>query len=272
MADYVPNFVVIITNASFDQTDHWREAISDINMNPVVVRPDSDNLPQLMDNAEFIMICVDNATEIEAYSFALGYLQVHNEPFEDWVLYVDDSLGEAIQIPYNLMTLPHRMVSDWTDFRLTLAADAKNLRKISEDGYETNRVFVCMPFTDKETGSAEHWDAVYAAISTGATRGGARQVERIKDIAGHGFQTQDFIKIQITHCDYAVADLTEMRPNVLMEAGYMFGCGHDNADLLFIGQVGKSPTLFYGARVLQYENATDLEATVKQWFARRIAK
>lgn len=69
-----------------------------------------------------------------------------------------------------------------------------------------------------------------------------------------------------------VADLTEMRPNVLMEAGYMFGCGHDNEDLLLVGQVGKSPTLFYGARVLQYENATDLEATVQQWFARRIAK
>jgi len=272
MADFLKNLVVIITTASFDQTDRWREAISDNKMNPVVLRPDSDNLPQLMDDTEFIMICVDNATEIEAYSFALGYLQVHNEPFVDWVLYVDDSAGDGIQIPYNLMTLPHRMVSDWTDFGLTLAADAKNLRKISEDGYDTNRVFVCMPFTDKETGLSNHWDSVYDAISSGARRGGARLVERIKDIAGHGFQTQNFIKVQIEHCDYAVADLTELRPNVLMEAGYMFGCGHDSSDLLLVGQVGQSPTLFYGAHVLQYENATDLEVTVQQWFARRIAR
>jgi hypothetical protein len=148
------------------------------------------------------------------------------------------------------MTLPHRMVSDWTDFSQTLAADAKNLRKSSTDGYETNRSFVCMPFSDKETASAEHWDAVYAAISTVATRGGARLVERVKDIAGQGFQTQNFIKIQIEHCDYAVADLTEMRPNVLMEAGYMFGCGHDNEDFLLVGQIGKSPTLFYGTHAL----------------------
>lgn len=272
MPDYVPDLVVIITNASFDQTDRWKEAISDINMNPVVVRPDSDNLPQLIDDAEFTMICVNNATEVEAYSFSLGYVQVNKDPFQDWVLYVDDSAGEEIQIPYNLMTLPHRMVSDWTDFSHTLAADAKLCRKIYKVGYAKKRVFVCMPFTDKETGSPEHWDAVYDAIATGATRGGARKVERVKDIAGHGFQTQNFIKIQIEHCDYAVADLTEMRPNVLMEAGYMFGCGHDNEDLLLVGQVGKSPTLFYGARVLQYENATNLEATVQQWFARRIAK
>ena len=67
-----------------------------------------------------------------------------------------------------------------------------------------------------------------------------------------------------------VSDLTEMRPNVLMEAGYMFGCGHDNADMLFVGQVRKSPTMSYGARVLQYENATDLEVAVHEWFARRV--
>jgi nucleoside 2-deoxyribosyltransferase len=111
---------------------------------------------------------------------------------------------------------------------------------------------------------------VYDAIATGATRGGARKVERVKDIAGQGFQTQNFIKIQIEHCDYAVADLTEMRPNVMMEAGYMFGCGHDSSDLLLVGQVGKSPTSFYGAHVLQYENASDLEVAVHEWFERRV--
>jgi hypothetical protein len=270
MADYEKNLVVIITNASFDKTDRWREAISGIKMNPVVVRPDSANLPQLIDDAEFIMVCVDNDYEIESYSFALGYVQVDNDPFQDWVLYVDATAGDAIQIPYNLMTLPHRMISDWTDFEGTLAADTKLCRKIYKDGYAKRRVFVCMPFTDKETGSTEHWDSVYASIATGATRGGARLVERVKDIAGHGFQTQNFIKIQIEHCDYAVADLTEMRPNVLMEAGYMFGCGHDSSDLLLVGQVGKSPKSFYGAHVLQYENASDLEVAVHEWFARRV--
>jgi hypothetical protein len=270
MADFVKDLVVIITNASSDQTDRWREAISDIKMNPVVARPDSASLPQLIDNAEFIMICVENVNEIDSYSFALGYVQVDNDPFEDWVLYVDATAGDAIQIPYNLMTLPHRMVSDWTDFEVTLAADTKLCRKIYKDGYAKRRVFVCMPFTDKETGLTNHWDSVYDAISSGSRRGGARLVERVKDIAGHGFQTQNFIKIQIEHCDYAVADLTEMRPNVLMEAGYMFGCGHDNSDLLFIGQVGQSPTLFYGAHVLQYENASDLEVAVTEWFERRV--
>lgn len=49
MADYEKNLVVIITTASFDQTDRWREAISDNKMNPVVARPDSANLPQLTD-------------------------------------------------------------------------------------------------------------------------------------------------------------------------------------------------------------------------------
>jgi hypothetical protein len=156
------------------------------------------------------------------------------------------------------------MVSDYTDFSQTLTGDAKNLRKSCIDGDEMNRSFVYMPFSDKETAAAEHWDVVYVAISTVATRGGARLVERVKDIAGHGFETQNLIKIQIEHCDFAVADLTEIRPNVLMEAGYMFGCGHDNSDLLLIGQLDKSPTSFYGARVLQYENALDLEMTVQQ--------
>jgi hypothetical protein len=270
MADYEKNLVVIITTASFDQTDRWREAVSGINMNSLVIRPSSDNLPQLIEDAEFIMVCVDNVYEIESYSFALGYVQVHNEPFEDWVLYVDTSAGDAIQIPYNLMTLPHRMVSDWTDFSETLASDLGLCREIYEEGYDSKRVFVCMPFTDKDTGSTNHWDSVYDAISSGARRGGARLVERVKDIAGHGFQTQNFIKIQIEHCDYAVADLTEMRPNVLMEAGYMFGCGHDNSDLLLVGQVGKSPESFYGAHVLQYENASDLEVAVTEWFERRV--
>ncbi len=61
-----------------------------------------------------------------------------------------------------------------------------------------------------------------------------------------------------------------MRPNVLMKAGYMFGCEHDTEDLLFVGQVGKSPTMFYGTRVLQYESAPDLEVAGQQWFARRV--
>jgi hypothetical protein len=95
-------------------------------------------------------------------------------------------------------------------------------------------------------------------------------VERVNDIEGHGQQTQNFIRIQIEHCDFAVADLTEVRPTVLMEAGYMFGCGHDSSDLLLVGQVGQSPTLFYGAHVLQYENASDLEVAVTEWFERRV--
>ena len=66
MADYEKNLVVIITNASFNQTDHWREAISGIKMNPVVVRPDSIDLPQLIDDAEFIMM---KSYVIELYSF-----------------------------------------------------------------------------------------------------------------------------------------------------------------------------------------------------------
>ena len=47
-----------------------------------------------------------------------------------------------------------------------------------------------------------------------------------------------------------VVDLTEMHPKVLMIAGYMFGCEHDTEDLLFVGQVGKSPTMFYSTRAL----------------------
>jgi hypothetical protein len=39
-----------------------------------------------------------------------------------------------------------------------------------------------------------------------------------------------------------------MRPNVLMEAGYMFGCGHNEADLLNDASIEKSPYPFGGTR------------------------
>ena len=44
----------------------------------------------------------------------------------------------------------------------------------------------------------------------------------------------------------SLADLTEMRSNVLMEAGYMFGCGHYEADLLIDASIEKSLYPFGG--------------------------
>ena len=49
-------------------------------------------------------------------------------------------------------------------------------------------------------------------------------------IAAAGFSCQS-----PGYLSQVVAGLAEMRPNALVQTGYMFGCGHEIADLLFDG-------------------------------------
>jgi hypothetical protein len=65
MADHLNGLVVLITNATFNNTDRWSYVMNEIKMNLQVLRPDSDSLPQLIDDAEFNMICLNNADEID---------------------------------------------------------------------------------------------------------------------------------------------------------------------------------------------------------------
>lgn len=99
-----------------------------------------------------------------------------------------------------------------------------------EGSFEKGLVFVIMPFSGTDIGSA------YGAIKDECRKLRLRS-RRVDENAGGGIVIGEITEL-IERAEFIICDLTNERPNVYYELGYAHGVGNEAMDILLIAEEG----------------------------------
>jgi guanylate kinase len=219
------NVFVIVRN-----TDVIKQLIEDynfINVVPVYIYTDQEKIQQ--------RLIAQNVTE-EQLKFRLDRIR---EAFEDYLLH--PQIYREVLINNSNIAEYHRLID-------ILLEKHKGSPEIDE-----KLVFVLMSFNPENHNLVDYYNAMKRAV---IKYDPSMKCINLDEVPG-SFKISDTAKKKVRNCRLVIVDLTENKPNVFYELGYVHGIAKD-----FIITAHKTtPEVFYSSeyKTIYYDNATELE-------------
>jgi len=113
--------------------------------------------------------------------------------------------------------------------RETSFGDEQFYGRVEDSTYETDLVFVIMPFADD-------MNDTYSAIKDECLKLGLNSM-RVDETVGSGIVLRKIYDL-IERAEFIIVDLTHERPNVYYELGYAHGLGNIADELLLVAREG----------------------------------